>query len=222
MKLKIPGIRWRRPPETEVLELLEKHVSLCVLASDGLVQATELKIAGNETEARDAFEKLFDAERAADELRRKMAEELAKGILPPLSREDLMRVVRRLDLVTDWLKDGGRILAILPTKELPENFKKLLFELAKKLKECVHVLGHSIRTAYEDYKKALDECYEVEKIEREIDHMCMGIFDEMKHFDVKNQTSLLFMEFLRSLESAADECENTADFLRIMIVSTFH
>jgi len=218
----MPKIKWRRPPEAGVLELLEKHVSLCVLASDDLVQATELKTTGNETEARNALEKLFNAERAADELRRKMAEELAKGILPPLSREDLMRVVRRLDLVTDWLKDGGRVLAILPTNELPENFKKLLFELAKKLRECVHVLGHSIRTVYEDYKKALDECYEVEKIEREIDHMYMGILDKMKHFDVKNQTSLLLMEFLRSLESAADECENTADFLRIMIVSTFH
>ena len=222
MKIKIPAIKWRRPPEAKVLELLENHVALCISASNDLVTAMELKIKGDEKEAKNSLEMLFEAERKADELRRKMVDELAKGVLPPLSREDLMRVVRRIDLVTDSIKDGGRILAILPINEFPKKFEETLFEFVKKVRECVHVLGNSIRTVYEDFRKAIDECYEVEKIERAVDHMYIGVLEEMKHFEMKGQTSLLLMEFVKSLETATDECENTADFLRIMIVSTFH
>ena len=59
-------------------------------------------------------------------------------------------------------------------------------------------------------------------VESEIDHTDVRMLGQIRHLSRGDQTLLLLIEFLRSLESAADECENTADFLRIMIVSTFH
>ncbi|MBO3832256.1 MAG: DUF47 family protein [Candidatus Brockarchaeota archaeon] len=222
MRLRFPKTAWGGARKAEAFSLLEKHASLCESASDDLAQAVKLIVAGKEKDARAVLERLFDRERSADGLRRRMLEEFAKGVLPPLGREDVMRMVRRLDLVVDWLKDGGRLLSIFTPEDLPAGLGEMLVEFTGKLAECVHVLGGSIIAVIEDYRRALEGCYRVEEMEREIDHMYVRMLGEVKHFNTGDQTPLLLIEFLRSLESAADECENTADFLRIMIVSTFH
>lgn len=222
MRLRIPKVGWGGGREEEAFSLLEKHVSLCEAASDDLAQAVKLMVAGKEKDAKAILESLFNRERAADGLRRRMLDEFAKGVLPPLSREDIMRTVRRLDVVVDWLKDGGRLLSVFSPEDIPANLGEKLVEFAEKLAECVHVLGGSVKAVIEDYRKALEGCHRVEEIEREIDHMYVAMLGEVKHLSKGDQTPLLLIEFLRSLESAADECENTADFLRIMIISTFY
>lgn len=222
MRLRIPRAGWWGAREAEAFSLLEKHASLCEAASDDLAQAVRLMVAGKEKDANAVLESLFDRERSADGLRRRMLDEFAKGVLPPLSREDVMRTVRRLDVVVDWLKDGGRLLSIFSPDDLPTGLGEMIVEFAGKLAECVHVLGGSVRAVIEDYRRALEECHRVEEIERDIDHMYVRMLGEIKHLSGNDQTPLLLVEFLRSLESAADECENTADFLRIMIASTFH
>jgi predicted phosphate transport protein (TIGR00153 family) len=222
MRLRIPKVDWGKARETEVFSLLEKHTSLCESASEDLAQAMKLMVAGNEKDAKVVLERLFDKERSADKLRRDLLEELAKGVLPPLGREDIMRTVRRLDMVIDWLKDGGRLLSILSPDDLPVSIGKILVEFTEKLKECIHVLGGSIIAVIEDHEKALEGCRRVEEIEQDIDHVYVRTWGEIKHLSTGYQTPLLLVELVRSLESAADECENTADFLRIMIVSTFH
>lgn len=222
MRLRIPKAGWGGAREAQALRLLEEHVSLCESASRDLAQAVKLMVAGNAKDAKAFLERLFDKERVADMLRRRMLDEFAKGVLPPLGREDVMRMVRRLDLVINWLKDGGRLLSLFSPNDIPSSFGEMLVEFAEKLSECVHVLGSCIRAVIEDYKRALEGCLRVEEIERDIDHMYVSTLGEIKHLNRGDQTPLLLIEFLRSLESAADECENTADFLRIMIVSTFH
>jgi predicted phosphate transport protein (TIGR00153 family) len=222
VRLRIPKVGWRRVREAEAFSLLETHASLCESASDDLVQAVKLIAAGKEKDAKTILERLFDRERAADWLRRRMLDEFAKGVLPPLSREDIMRTVRRLDVVVDWLKDGGRLLSLFSAGDIPAGFEEMLIGFVEKLSECVHLLGGSLRVVIEDYRRALEGCQRVEEIERDIDHMYVKMLGEIKHFNKDDQTPLLLVEFLRALESAADECENTADFLRIMIVSTFH
>ena len=156
MRLGIPKAGWRRAREAEAFSLLEKHASLCEAASDDLAQAVKLMVAGKEKDARAVLERQSEKERAADGLRRRMLEELAKGVLPPLGREDIMRTVRRLDLVVDWLKDGGRLLSILSPDDLPAGLGEILVEFAEKLAECVHALGCSVKAVIEDYRRALE------------------------------------------------------------------
>lgn len=222
MKMKIPMIKWRKPPETRILELLEKHVSLCTSISSELVKVAELKIAGEREEMEKCLERVFKMEEKADSLRREVARELAKGILPPLSREDLMNLVQKLDMVADYAKDATRILGIIHANELTEGFKIVFMKFINKVDECVHALGSSVKALYEDFKRAADQCYEVERIEEEIDAIYVEALKVARDSNMKIQTALLATELLRLLEMAADQCEDTADLIRIVTISTLY
>ncbi|KPV62407.1 MAG: hypothetical protein AOA65_1858 [Candidatus Bathyarchaeota archaeon BA1] len=222
MRIRIPAIRWRKPPEAKVLELLERHVSLCMSISSELVRVAELKIAGSEEETMKCTERLSGMEKEADGLRREIMMELAKGILPPLSREDLMRFTERLDMVADHAKDAARLLSIIRTDELTDGFKIVFMHLVRRVGDCVHALGGSIKALYEDFKRALDECYEVEKIEEEIDVIYTEALRVARDTNMRIQTSLLATELLRLLEMMSDHCEDTADMIRIVVISTLH
>jgi predicted phosphate transport protein (TIGR00153 family) len=141
-------------------------------------------------------------------------------VLPPLSREDLMRLVRRLDLVTDWIKDGGRIFKILIGNKLPKKLESKILDFVREVDRCVRTLGSCINMLYYDFRKSLKDCYGVEKIERKIDHMYMDLLSGINALNLRKEVFFLLVEFIRALETASDECENVADLVRVIIITT--
>ena len=222
MKINIPIIKRKKPPEVRVLELLEEHVSLCVSISGLLVEVAELKMSGSMGEMENLMDRLFKAEEEADSLRREVETELAKGILPPLSREDLMRLIGRLDMVADSAKDAVRILSIIYTDELTEGFKMVFMRLVNKADKCVKALRDAVEALLRNYKDVLNKCYEVQRLEKEIDTIYIETLKVARDSNMKIQTSLLVTELLRFLESEADACEDTSDLIRIITISALH
>jgi predicted phosphate transport protein (TIGR00153 family) len=218
MKIKLPRLRWRKPPETRILDIIEKHVSLCLLISTELVEAITLKVTENREGAERHIERLCEMEVQADRLRREVAFELAKGVLPPISREDMIRLIKNLDMVADWAKDAARILSIIHENELTDGFKSILVKMVTKVNECVYTLGSSVIALYENFKNAVDECDEVERIEEEIDDIYIEALREIHD----STMGTLVTELTRALEMMADQCEDTADLIRIVIISTLH
>lgn len=220
--MKLPKIKWRKPPEFRVLDLIEKHLSLCVSTSDELLNAVEAKVA----EEREKFEahakNVSRFEEEADNVRREIFETLAGGILPPLSKGDLINLVERLDMIADWSKESGRILEILPLEEFSKDLKYLFMEFTKMTNHCAHALSNVVRLLYTDYKKALDECNRVELFETEIDTLYMETLKALFDSKLKAQTLFLANELAKSLEMTGDSCEDTADLIRVVIVSTFY
>jgi predicted phosphate transport protein (TIGR00153 family) len=218
--MKLPKLRWRKPPETRILNVIEKHVALCTSISTELIEATARKIAGNRAEAERHIERLCQMEVQADGLRREVAVELAKGVLPPLSREVLIHLIKNLDMVADWAKDAARILRIIPADELTKGFERVLKRMVAKADLCVHTLGSSVIALYEDYQQAVAECDEVERIEEEIDDLYIEALRVIH--DSHMETPMLVTELVRAVEMMADQCEDTADLIRIVIISTLH
>lgn len=203
-----------------VFELLEQHVSLCMSISNELVKLASFKVSGNRDETEKCLASLFEMEEKADQVRRKASTEMAKGVLPPLSREDLMRLMQRLDMVADYAKDAARILGIIHADELTEGFKMVFLRFMGKVDECVKALGSSITALLKDFKDVVNRCYEVERLEEEIDVIYVEALKVARDTNMKIQTALLATELLRLLEMEADHCEDTADLVRIITIST--
>ena len=219
MKIRMPTIKRRKPPEARVLGFLEQHVSLCTSIMNELVKLAELKTGGSREETERCLARLFKMEEEADGLRRQAAMELAKGILPPLSREDLMKLMERLDMVADYAKDAARILGIIHADELTEGFKIVFMRFINKVNECVQALGDSMKALLKNFKDVVNKCYEVERLEEEIDVIYVEALKVARDSNMKIQTSLLATELLRLLEMEADHCEDTADLIRIITIS---
>jgi predicted phosphate transport protein (TIGR00153 family) len=210
-----------KPPEMKVLDLIEKHQSLSLLAADNLKRAIEEKMAGNEESCMNYIKKLNNAEEKADNVRRDIEKELASGILPPLSRADMARLTERLDHVPDWCKQTGRICEIISAEKLPENVKEVLLETTQMTNRCVHSLTNVVKLLYTNHELALDACNTVEILEHEIDNLYIETLRKFYESDLESSTLLLVNELAESLEMIGDSCEDAADLIRVVVVSTF-
>jgi predicted phosphate transport protein (TIGR00153 family) len=192
-----------------------------VKTADCLQHALTAKTNNMYEETKLQLKELNNAEEEADSIRRSIEKELAEGILPPLNRADMARLIEKLDDVPDWCKESGRILDILSWDEISEELRESFIEMTRVVNSCVHSLADVVSLLYTNHEKSLDGCNTVEILEHEIDNL---YFETLKKFYVsvmEPKTMLLANEFARCLEMVGDSCEDTADLIRVVIVSTF-
>jgi uncharacterized protein Yka (UPF0111/DUF47 family) len=113
-------------------------------------------------------------------------------------------------------------MSILYSDELTEGFKIVFMRLVKKVDQCVKALRDAVEALLKNYKDVLGKCYEVQRLEEEIDTIYIETLKVSRDSNMKIQTSLLVTELLRFLESEADACEDTSDLIRIITVSALH
>lgn len=210
----------RKKPEMEILELVEKHLSLCIKATDLLSLAMTQKLEENE-KARQTLRLITDSEEEADYQRRKIIKKLAHGVLPPISREDMMNLVQLIDNVIDWTDESGHILNILELMSIPDHIRDLLMEQQKLANRCVHALEDTIKTLYINYEEALDKCNLVEIMEHEMDNVYTKMHEVIYNTELSVNDALLIKELTDRLEMVGDSCENTTDLVRVVVVTAF-
>jgi predicted phosphate transport protein (TIGR00153 family) len=172
---------------------------------------------GKKTEA---IEKVRECEHQADELRKKMVDELSEGLLVPPDREDLMHFVKTLDRIADWTNGAARLLGFIEQK-LPENIQKniysateLIFNSITKLKDAIQALADN------DLKKALSDCEEVDHIEHNADDQKKTLIEAIIHAKLEPTSLLLTYQLAEYLESVTDKIEDAADFIKVVAIKS--
>jgi predicted phosphate transport protein (TIGR00153 family) len=213
---------WIAPKRGEdVLKMVEDHLELTKNAVSSLYRLVE-----SASEERDDTKRLYDSlsdlEMEADDLRRKMVEELTKGEMFPEEREDLMELVRAVDWIADWSKEAGRILIIIPFQKAPEAMKKAAQDMCRANLDCVSILAKCIHELHDNNpKEAINLANQVELLEEELDELysiARGHLATMEFPDFSTGALILLNMFLDALETVADWCENTADIVRAVAV----
>ncbi|TFH19104.1 DUF47 family protein [Candidatus Bathyarchaeota archaeon] len=213
---------WFAPKRGEdVLVMVEKHLELTKNAVISLYSMVEAAAECKADECKIAFLDISKMEMEADELRRKMVEELTKGEMFPEERDDLMEMVRAVDWIADWSKEAGRILNSIPFEKAPDEIKVETLNMVKANMDCVEVLAKAIKALPKNPGQALSLADEVEMLEETVD----DLYGEVrKHFatllfpEFSTGSLILLNEFFDAIETIADWCENTADIVRAIAV----
>jgi len=213
---------WFAPKRGEnVLEMVEKHLALTQKAVESLQKMVEKSGEVGQKEGSAIFTDISRYEREADELRRKMVEELTKGEMFPEERDDLMELVRAVDWIADWSKEAGRILRTIPFNKAPESIRESTYHMVKANVDCVRVLITSIDALPKNPAQALNLANQVEMLEETIDELYGATrfhFAEEELPEFKTGELILMNEFFDAVETIADWCENTADIVRAIAV----
>lgn len=217
-------LRWfesRR--ETAVIHLLRQHAIATTDVGDDLVKAIDLAIAGKYPELKTAYERQKQKEIEADALRRKVMQELAKGELPLADRGDMMRLARRIDLVTDWSHEAVRILVLFKIAEMPKDMQEAALRMCKTVRECIWTLRKCLeKLADKDMDESLRLAEQVERIEEQVDDQYQQARLLLLSLDKSTNigSAILLSQFLDSVENTADRCEDTCDQVRVIAVRT--
>jgi len=145
--------------------------------------------------------------------------ELAGGELPPIDREDLMHLMKRVDMVADWCRESTRILNAIPMKEVPETLKGAAVQMVEGVRECATALRKSINSMAEKPREALQAADEVERLEEKVD----DLFENSRRLlaqeeKLKVGVAILMNELFETIELAADACEDACDQVRVIVV----
>jgi len=207
--------------KSKVLDMAYRQMTLAIDTVTELEKAMVAASKRETAEAKKSIERLFVVETEIDDLRRAVFEELTRGSLPPKDREDIMHLVKRLDVMADHVKDSGRSLMLLLEATMPKDVWSELVEIAKDLVEESTSLRRSIEKLGADPVEVRALAQKVDEAETRIDEHYMKTKELLlKHGrEMDAATLLILRDLLQSLEEVADSCDDTADYVRILTVT---
>jgi len=213
-------IKWfEKRRESKAIALMQRHLATTMSAVEDLERAVKAAVEINEKETKEAIGRVTSAEKEADRLRRAVMTELARGEMPPTDREDLMHLMKRVDMVADWCRESTRVLAATPMEDVPEKLREATVKMTEGARECAAALRKSISRMAEKPEEALQAADEVERLEEKVD----DLFENSRRLLAKEEklkvgVAVLINELFEAIEMVADWCEDACDQVRIIIV----
>ena len=213
-------IKWfEKRRETKALSTIQKHLALTTGIVEDLENAVSAAIRLDEKEKRKFIERVTSSEREADTLRRTVMDDISKGELSPMDREDLMDLVKRVDMIADWCRESTRILGAIPMEHVPKSIKDTMIEMVKNIKVCTNSAQKCVNKMMTRPEEALQAADTVEREEEKADdvHEKARILIGKEELP-KAGVAVLISQLFEAIEQIADSCEDVSDQVRIIVV----
>jgi len=206
--------------KTKLLELAYRQITLSIDTVTDLDKAMNAVLSNKNEEAKESIERLFVTEVEIDNLRRAVFEEATKGNLPPKEREDLLHLVKRLDVLADHVKDSARNVLILLDEKVPGEIWSSYTNITEDLVKCATTLRKALEKLGVNPAKAMELAKEVDVIEGRVDDKYLKAkWLLLQQKELKAPTIIVLKDLLDLLEQIADTCCDTADYIRVLTVS---
>jgi len=213
--------RWfEKRRKDKVLDIAYRQMTLALDTVNDLERAVKAIFTGDKDGARATIERLFLIEEEIDNLRRTVFEELTRGNLQFRDREDIMHLVKRLDVMADFVKDSARSVMILVDYEVPEEVWRAFSEMATGLVRCAATLKEGLKLLSENPQEARRISLKVEEEENKVDKQYLKIKSLLlKYGDKMNPATLMILKDLAEyMEDATDSCADVGDYIRVLTV----
>ncbi len=213
-------VKWfEKRRETKALTTVQRHLALTMGIVEDLDKAIAAAIKNEEKEMRKCIERVASSEKEADTLRRKVMDEISKGELSATDREDLMGLVKRIDMVADWSRESTRILGAIPMKEVPKPIKDEITIMVNSVKECASSLQKCVNKMMTKPEEALQAADAVEREEEKVDDIHEKARILIGREDLPRAgVAVLISQLFEAIEMIADSCEDACDQIRIIMV----
>ncbi|HEW94306.1 hypothetical protein DRN84_01470 [Candidatus Geothermarchaeota archaeon] len=212
---------WRR--EREVYKICIKHFDKIYEAVEALEKLVLFFRDNDNERTTDYFDRLFHIEREADDIKENIIRELSKGIIHPIDRNDIMRLIWTADDIAAFAKAAGRKLLYIKPENVPLDIRDKLHKMTEMGKRGMNYLKEALNNLIKDPKKALNDANKVERMEEAIDEFRDNLIgDILKWADEVNKISdwIIIKEVLEDIEQMSDFMEDTADIIRGLAVTS--
>jgi predicted phosphate transport protein (TIGR00153 family) len=207
--------------EINVVKMIQDHLTLSTECTEEIARATKKMITGDHEGAMLNILRLNAKEKEADMLRGTIMTEPSKGEFSPNQRDDLMHLIKRVDMVADYARSAGRSLTLLSMEKYPDKIKDISMMFVEKTLDNVSMLRKSVQSLTVNVTDAMKYGDQVERIEEEVDELhanARGIIKDLPASAMTPGEFIVLSEFFNSLEMVNDSCEDSVDYLRLIVV----
>ena len=202
------------------MDLAQKQITTAIRTVTELKEIITAFPEGKSTEMEERIETLFLNEVEIDELRRLVFKELSKQALPSKYREDLLHIVKRLDVMADHVKDSARNIRILLGTKVPKEIWDTIVRIAETLVNASVLLGTAIEMLAINPPQATEFSKKVDEQESIVDDEYLKAKALLLKYDKELgvATLLILKDLLECMERIADTCADTADYIRVLAI----
>jgi len=213
-------IKWfAKRKETKALLTVQRHLALTTGIVEDLEKAMRASVKGDKKEMERCIQRVASSEKEADGLRRNVMDEISTGELSPTDREDLMNLVKKVDMVADWSRESTRILGATPMENVPTSIKNELIEMITSVRNCAVSLQKCVNSIMTKPEEALKAADTVERQEEKVDDIHEKARILLGKEDIqKAGVAVLIGQLFEAIEMIADSCEDACDQVRVIIV----
>lgn len=213
-------IKWfEKRKETKAIGHVQGHLALTTGIIEDLEKAIRAANEGKKEAMLTFVERVSTSEKEADSIRRKVMDEVSRGELAPTDREDLMELVKRVDMVADWNRETTRILDAIPMQHVPESIKTAFIEMVMSAKVCTNLLQRCVDKMITKPEEALKTADAVEREEERVDEIHEKARVLLGKEDLPRAgVAVLIGQMFEALEMIADSSEDACDQVRIIMV----
>jgi len=206
--------------KSKTLNLAHKEITMAIKTVTELKEAITAFAESKPTEVEDRLETLFLHEMEIDDLRRLVFEELTRESLPSEYREDLMHIIKRLDVMADQVKDSARNVKILLGTKVSTEIWNANIKIAETLVKEAGLLGSTIEMLCIAPPQVKELAEEVDKQEHIVDDYYLEVKALLLRSTEKLNcaTMLILKDLLECMEQIADTCADAADYIRVLAV----
>ena len=202
------------PREGRFFALFDNHAKLIV---DGALALTNVFRNYEVERERAAGIKLIeDAEHAADRVTHQTIQLLHTTFVTPFDRDDIHRLISRMDDVLDLIQDAGESLVLYDIQEVtPEatQLAELLLGCAERVQSAVKLM-----VSMADAQAMLDICQEIDKLESEADKVMRGAISQLFRDESDVRQVIKLKAVYEALESATDKCQDVANIIEGVVL----
>ncbi len=199
------------PTEGKFFEYFIQHGELCVKGGKEMVA-----LMTNFDDLEHRVHAIESIEKQADKITYAALDLLHKTFITPLDRDDIHKLITRMDDILDLMEDAAQTISLYDIKAITPEAKRLA-ELCQAC--CEKVLAavsllHNMNNA----REVLNICSEIDKLESDADHVMRAAMSKLFRDEPDVRTLIKLKAIYEILETVTDRCEDVANIVEGIIV----
>ena len=199
------------PRETNFFDFFDKHAQLSMEAAREF-QSLVTTAANIESKAK----RIAEIEGQADTVTHQCVEALHRTFITPIDRNDIHRLITRLDDVLDLIEGAAERIVLYKLVEMPQEIKDLTDVLVRCTEEVAQAV-QGLRTM-----KSADTvrriCIDINRLENEADSILRNAIARLFENEKNAITVIKWKEIYETLENATDRCEDVANIIEGVVL----
>ena len=202
------------PREGRFFSLFDGHAKLIV--EGALALADVLRHYDDQKDRAARIKQIEDAEHGADRITHETVQLLHTTFVTPFDRDDIHRLISRMDDVLDLIQDTAESLVLYDIQKVtPEatQLAELVLRCSERVQSAVGLMA-----SMADAPAILAICQEIDKLESEADRVMRGAISELFRNETDVRQLIKLKAVYELLESATDKCQDVANVIESVVL----
>jgi uncharacterized protein len=155
-------------------------------------------------------------EKRGDKVTHATVELLHKTFITPLDRDDMHRLVTRMDDILDLIEDSAQSISIYDVRSVTTDAARLAeicVGCAERVKTAVELLPNM-----ENARQIIEVCGDIDRLESEADHLMRTAMAKLFRDEPDVRQLIKLRTVYELLEQMTDKCEDVANIIEGIVV----